>query len=155
MPLLASTLASGLSSVFTGVDSYQAAGTAWSNAYDVYARTAVAAGAPAILTGLEKTVMARSLAGVFEAGVASQGSSTLASMEAAFAAFWMLPPVVFGAGFVSAAPPGLAGLISATVPLNIVAATSAEAASNIANAIHTWTLSITVTFPNGATVTLI
>jgi hypothetical protein len=154
MPLNPATLASGLSSVFAGSSDVAAAGSAWAGAYRDYAAVAMAGVAAPIFTGLEEGVLAGALAAAFTAGVASLGTTTLTDMELAFQAFWMVPPVVFGAGAVTAAPPGLAAALAAVFATGALAPTSAVVAAAVAAAIDTWTRMITVQLPGPVLVLL-
>jgi hypothetical protein len=154
MALLVTTLASGLASVFAGVDTFAAAGDGWASAYRSYAQGATAGVALPVFTGLEESVLAATLAGAFAAGIAAPGG-TLAALEVAFIAFWVAPPILFGTGVTTLAPPGLAALITATFPGNLLAATGAEAAASIAAAFDSWTRLISVTLPGPTVVTLL
>lgn len=146
MALLSATLASGLIGAFAGTDSFSAAGDAWASAYASYAQTAQANGIPAVFTGAEQRLLSGSLASAFAAGVNAPGS-LLGALELAFQGFWYLPPVVFGTGVVTLAPPGLGTLVGATFGANLLAATAAEAANNVAVALDAWTRTVVVTFP--------
>lgn len=155
MALLQPTLATGLATAFVGTNSFAEAGAGWASAYATYALAAQANGIFPAFTGLEQQTLANALAAAFQAGVASEGATTFAAVELALQAFWILPPIVFGAGAVTAAPPGLAALLEATRAPNLAAATSAVAASNVATALDTWTHTVTVTFPGPAVATLL
>lgn len=154
MALSPGTLAAELTPVFGGTDSFVSAGAEWARAYKKYAETAQAGLALPIFTGVEEAVLAASLAAAFAAGIAAP-AATPDFMEAAFIAFWMAPPVVFGAGVVTVAPPGLAVLIRATFPVNLLAATASAASAVLAGAIDVWTRTVTVTLPGPTVVTLL
>lgn len=154
MPLDPVTLTAGLTPVFAGSDDVVAAGQAWAAAYADYAAVAMAGVAAPVFTGLEEDTLAAGMTAAFTAGVASLGTTTLTDMELAFQAFWLVPPVVFGAGVVTLAPPGLAAALAAVFAAGAVATTSAEVAAAVAAAIHAWTLTVTVTLPGPTTVTL-
>lgn len=154
MALVSAVLANSLAPTFAGVDTFATAGNGWASAYATYALSATAGVALPAFTGLERQLLAANLTAAFALGIIDS-SAAMSAMELAFQAFWFLPPVIFGTGVVSVAPPGLAALIAATFPANILAATSAEAASNIASALDTWTRTVIVTFPGGVTVTLL
>jgi len=155
MPLDPTTLTSGLLGVFAGSSDFADAAASWAGAYADYAAVAMAGVAAPVFTGLEEGVMATALTAAFAGGVASLGTTTLPAMELAFQAFWFVPPVVFGAGVVTLAPPGLAALLAAAFAAGALAPTSAEVAAGVAAAIHAWTLMVAVTFPNGTVVTLL
>lgn len=155
MALLQPTLAAGLATAFAGTNSFAEAGAGWASAYATYALAAQANGIFPVFTGLEQQALTSALSAAFQAGVASEGATTFAVMELAFQAFWQLPPVAFGAGVVTLAPPGLTALLEATRAPNLVAATSAVAASNVATALDIWTRTVTVTFPGPAVATLL
>ena len=155
MALLVQTLADGLASVFAASSDFAEAASSWADAYSTYAQAATAGVAIPVFTGLEEGLLASNLAAAFAAGVASEGSTTLAAMEVAFQAYWLVPPVVFGAGVVTVAPPGLAALLTAAIPALLVATTSAMAAGIFATAIDAWTHTVIVTFAGVVTVTLL
>lgn len=155
MPLDPTTLTSGLLGVFAGSSDMADAAASWASGYADYAAVATANGVIPAFTGLEEGVLAGALAAAFAGGVASLGTTTLSAMELAFQAFWMVPPVLFGAGVVTLAPPGLSSLLAAVFATGVAAATSAEVAANVAAAIHAWTLTVTVTFPGPTVATLL
>lgn len=154
MALDPTNLASGLIPIFGGTDNFVTAGLAWASAYKSYAQVANAGVFLPTFTGLEEGILATALAGAFAAGIAAP-NLTPEAMEAAFIAFWLTPPVIFGAGVVTAAAPGLAALIRATFPINILAVSAPAAAAVIAVAIDTWTRTVAVTIPGPTVVTLL
>lgn len=155
MPLDPSTLASGLSDVFEGSDDMVAAAQSWAGAYADYAQVAMAGVAAPVFTGLEEATLAAGLAAAFAGGVASLGTTTLPAMELAFQGFWMVPPVVFGAGTVTLAPPGLAAALAAVFAGGALVPTSAAMAAAVAAVLHAWTMTVAVTLPGPSVVTLL
>jgi hypothetical protein len=147
------SLATSLGSTFVGVSDFVSAGRGWAAAYKSYAQAAQAGVTVPTFTGLEEGVLASGLAAAFAAGIADP-AGTPQRMEVAFQAFWMVPPVVFGAGVTTLAPPGLSALIAATYPLNVVSSATG-AATNIALALDAWTRLVTVTLPGPVVVTLL
>jgi len=152
MALVASTLSDLLQSTFRGVDSFAAAAAGWASAYRTYAQSAQANGVPPVLTGLEEAVLAGQLTAAF---AALDPNTFPSAFEAAFQAFWLTPPVAFGSGAATLAPPGLGSLLVSTYPANLVAPTSAAAAINVAAAIDAWTRLVSVTFPGPVVAVLV
>lgn len=114
-------------------------------AYECYARSAMAGAFPWAATGAERERLVQSLLGaMIPAGTAPQ-------MAAAWAqglfAFWSVPPVIFGAGAVTAFPgqPGLQAALTGIFgnPGN----TAASAAAAVGQALDAATRTILVTLP--------
>lgn len=114
------------------------------SAYADYARTAQAAGTPAIFLGTEKVVLENLL---YVALQVPQGVPAVpaAQWAAGLTAFWLAPPIIFGYGPTSGIP-GAPALIPALTaiysnPLN----TDQTAALLVATALHAATISVLVT----------
>jgi hypothetical protein len=157
--LAASALDARLLALFTTAplpDTTSAAGERWAAAYAGYAGLATAGPAlpsAASLSAAEET-LAGALAAAFDAATAAgpAGLPTVtALMAAAFAGFWLLPPVQF-------ASPGITGVVTAAAPATLSddlaaaftagqggSATAAAQATRIAGVLHAWTLTVAVT----------
>ena len=98
--LLPAVLLQGLASALRPSRSPQAAAQAWGAAYAAYARAAQAAGVPWVPTGAEEARFSATL--VRSMTVGGSPSLLAGAVCDAILAFWMLPPVVFGPGAVTA-----------------------------------------------------
>lgn len=113
MPLVSTVIEQGFKAmIVTKPANGSAAATQLSNIYQAYAASAVAGVAPPVFTGTEKVRFAAALQAVL-----STPDHTAAEAAGAFVAavttFWLTPPVLFGAGAVTAfagAPALLAAL---------------------------------------------
>lgn len=118
-------------------------------AYFDYASTAQAGGFPGIFTADRKQRMESTLVGALRASAPFPATFVLAWV-AAYTAFWMAPPVVFGPGLVTA--PAGAGLLSGQLLAALVTPQpSALAALRIATALDLATRATLVTLPPGNT----
>lgn len=127
------------------------AGKRWAHAYAVYAADAMSipptAAPPASLTAGEQT-LAAALASVWASSRTSP--TTAQGMAAALTAFWLAPPVVFGAGLVTAVPgtSALAAALQGVWSSNQRGKLSAEAcARKVAAAVHAFTTTVITTTP--------
>jgi hypothetical protein len=164
VPLSSASLAAALEDLFAGAGGHPAdeaeAGRRWAAAYRGYAARAVAgttAPLDASLRGAQQT-LAGTLAGGFATTKAAGpgGAAALAAiMDAAFVAFWLVPPVAFAVpptgpptmtGVVSAAPPGvLTAPLSARFLIGVAQqASAAQQAQALAAALDAWTRTVLV-----------
>jgi len=145
-----------------------AAGKKWADAYATYAAAAQAgptAPAPGS-TAAGAIPLATALRGAFvsaaEAPAASALSALTNAMQAAFVSYWAgVPPIAFVgpsvAGKVTLAPPTLAALLLSAFAQGVpgpgaAPPSAADQAGAIAQALHTWTQTVVVTYapPPGA-----
>ncbi len=130
------------------------AGTKWANIYRQYAAKAMAGPAQPLAPSLNGagTKLGGALAAAFTTAKAAGPAALAVTLDGAFVAFWMSPPVAFApaapttAGVVSLAPPGvLAPLLSAAFLAGIAPGiTAARQAQAIAAILDTWTKTIMV-----------
>lgn len=116
MPLQSSGLADALTAMFSEdgfPSSPTEAGDTWAQAYKDYAGGATAGPTSPLMPSLATAglTLATALGGAFTAAKASGPASLAPTMAAAFAAFWLAPPIVF-----TATPPVIAGVVSVAVP---------------------------------------
>jgi hypothetical protein len=127
------------------------AGKRWAHAYALYAADAMSipptAAPPASLVPGEQT-LAAALAAVWSSSRSSP--TTAQGMATALTAFWLAPPVVFGAGVVTSVT-GTSALQSALISIwtsNLSGRQSADfCAKKVAAAVHTFTLTVITTTP--------
>ena len=132
MPLIPSILQKGLSDIAENYpDSASDAANKMAKAYADYARGAVAGGLPITLTGGEEKRLAAALLSAFAGGNGTPATGAMA-WAAGLTAFWLSPPVVFGAGVVTVA------LFPAVVPavLGSIAAPSSDKSPPIAQVVQ-------------------
>lgn len=114
-------------------------------AYECYARSAMAGAFPWAATGAERERLVQSLLGAMIP--AGSGPQMAGAWAQGLLAFWLAPPVVFGAGVVTAFPgqPALAAALTAAFsnPNN----TAATAAVSVSQALDAATRTILVTLP--------
>jgi hypothetical protein len=160
MPLIPTTMVAGFTSIFQGPAlGPVAAAQQMAKLYAAYAQLGVFGASLPVLTGLEQVLLAQTLATTF----ASPGPNPAAFGQAwatGLLTFWLLPPVVVAgaqAGAVTAIPGTLAlpaslGALVAS-PFN----TAPSAASTLALALHTATLTClaTVAPPPGTVVSIL
>jgi hypothetical protein len=93
--------------------------------YADYAQAAASAFGPAALTGIEKETMANAMAGSFQPNGAPP--SAIGGIVGGLTAFWLTPPVVFGAGVASVVPPTINACLASSftnpkIPAGVAAA---------------------------------
>ncbi len=152
MPRDASKLARAIVSLGTQYpkDAYEA-GKRWAHAYALYAADAMSipptAAPPASLAANER-VLATALGALWQ--TSRTATQTAQGMATALTAFWLSPPVVFGAGVVTAVP-GTATLSSALLGVwssNLAGKQSADfCARKVAAAVHVFTSTVITTTP--------
>ena len=151
MALQQSKLASGLLELASGKNFPKdplEAGKRWAHAYVEYAKVAMSpVGAPPTFAGGEQ-ILAAALASVWASS--RSAPTTAQGIAAALTAFWLTPPVVFGAGVVtsvvgtSALASALPGVWASNYP-----GTPEQATRKVAAAIHTFTITVITTTPGG------
>lgn len=120
MPLVKALLSNGFQQLFEG-NSYptseQDAGQQWASVYKKYASGAAAGAALVVAASLvaAQSSLASALETAFKG--AKSGSPAAPTMAAAFAAFWLTPPVAF-------ATPPASGVVSIAVPVGLIASLS-------------------------------
>jgi hypothetical protein len=125
------------------------AGKRWAHAYAVYAADAMSipptAAPPASLAAGER-VLATALAAVWTSSRTAQQTAT--GMANALTAFWLTPPVAFGAGLVTAVQ-GTSALAQALPGIwaSNHHATNEQAVKKVAAAVHAFTLTVITTTP--------
>jgi hypothetical protein len=154
MSLSASKLASGLEALTQSLpESYDEAGQRWAQAYVDYASAAATPfGIVPDNPDLPKPALASALAGIFEGGVpANDNVAIAAGIAAALTDYWLSPPQFFtGArnGLVTlvVGTAALAAALEAVMTANAQpGVTNADACRAIADAIHAFTMTVTVT----------
>lgn len=145
MALVPSVIEAGFASMIaTKPSSASDACDQLANFYLAYAAPAMAGPATPVFTGTEQVRFSAALLAIL--GV-SPPSGTPAQAAAAFVAavttFWLTPPVVFGAGVVTAFP-GAGALQAALVALFSTFNDSSSAASGLATALDVATKTVTV-----------
>lgn len=169
MPLSKSSLTNGFQDLFEGKDpaapgemvfppNPTEAGKKWAAVYKKYAEGAQAGAtqplAPSLIAA--ENTLAGALAAGFTAAKAAPPPAAIAalaaSMDLAFVAFWMTPPMAFAAtpptmaGVVSLAPPGilLASLIALFTSGAADKKTAAQQADAMATLLDSWTKTVMV-----------
>ncbi len=152
MPRSVSKLANGIVDLGKNYPgSPEEAGKRWAHAYALYAADAMSipptAAPPNSLVAGEK-VLAAALAATWRSS--RTANQTANQMASALTAFWLAPPVTFGAGLVTAVP-GTSALASALPGIwasNQGGRQSAEfCAKKVAAAIHAFTSTVITTTP--------
>jgi hypothetical protein len=132
---------------------YEEAGKRWAHAYATYAKDALTIPSPtplpATLTGAEERVMGGVLGAAFAASFLTP--QTALAFDNACTAFWFAPPVIFGAGVVTAV--GGTGTLASGLPsiwaANVAGRLDSQTCCKlIAAAFHAFTLTVIVTVPN-------
>lgn len=152
MALSSSTLARALLAISDPANiprTPEEAGQKWAQAYADYAAAAMSpVAAPPASLAAGQAVLARALGATFRTSLAAP--QTASQMAAAFTAFWLTPPVVFGAGLVTAVTgttvlaAGLPGVWAA----NTASSAPAEPAmQRVAGLLDVFTHTVIVTTP--------
>ncbi len=152
MPRSASKLANSLVDLGRNYPgSPEEAGKRWAHAYALYAADAMSippTAAPPASLGAAERLLAQSLGKVWKTSRTAYTSAQ--GMAAALTAFWLAPPVVFGAGVVSAVG-GTSALASALPGIwasNQRGKQSADfCAKKVAAAVHAFTTTVITTTP--------
>jgi len=135
-------------------DAY-AAGRVWASAYAVYAADAQASGIPPAPLEANERLLATALGAAF-AGSRAAGQ-TANGIANALTVFWFSPPVVFGAGAVTAVggTDALAQALQGTWAVNQASrADQVQAMRNVAVVVDAFTHTVLVTLPGPVTVPL-
>lgn len=148
MPLNAGPLTSTLLGIMNGstpVPTANAAGTAWGNAYDAFAKTGDAGGVPAVVPPAATTALRAALGSQFTIVPGSPGGAA-AGIAAALDSYW---PLVTFAGMIGPpAPTGGATLISdLTTIFSAVGGTHAGKTSQLVAALQDYTNQVFVVLP--------
>lgn len=122
--------------------------------YEAYAQKATGGGFPPTLTGSEKERMKVALQGAFSA-VPSAAPVAASAWLQGLTAFWLTPPVVFGAGAVSGAVPPLNTVVACLAGISAPAPSAEAPTTQVATCLHTATLQVQVFIPPSTTVNLV
>lgn len=135
MPLLPIMLQEPLTRLFTeGATDPLKTATAMSDAYQQYTSLALFGAFPPVFTGLEKTLMkATILASLAPGGM--NPASLANAWSTGITSWWLLPPIVVGAGVVSACPGALALVPAMTAVCSVPGQPAATAAAAMAQCI--------------------
>ena len=130
------------------------AGAKWADIYRQYAAKAMAGPVQPLAPSLNsaQAKLGGALAGAFTTAKAAGPAALVVTLDGAFVAFWLTPPVAFApaaptmSGVVSLAPPGvLAPLLSAAFLAGVAPGiTAAQQAQAIAAILDTWTRTVMV-----------
>lgn len=154
MPLLPTVLCQDLArALSTSAPSHGAAAAKLAAAYARYAAGATAGAFPWVPTGQEEARLRRALA----AALGPSGAPPIvgAAWVLGLTQFWLLPPVPFAPGLVTAMPGAVALAPAITTALLNPRNTSGAAAASLASALDAATRTVLVTIPPSGPVPLV
>ena len=150
MALVKDTLKSGILAIINSPPATPAiAAVQWGAAYDAYAKLGMAGIIPGTFTGSEASQFAAAILPAFNNTNGTQVTA-VAGFVLALTKYWMVPPVVYGVGAVTA----ITGLAALSTMFSTAYSSADAAASNIATFLDTCTKTVIVTLPGPTLVTL-